>query len=236
MNIVVSRDALSCVSTFAKALAGRGVSAAQMNSCKIAMLNQLKGFICQMQGRDMTAPVKRRWLFKDGFGGAWSFVFTFYPQQQLAIINSMSKTLLKKPIRFNTLYNDSRKNPKDPHQQETNPFSEIESMFDTQDDNMENESKIARPNVIRITEADLRYIISETTKQLIAQAEKKANDCLYLFNPKEREAMKKRLTKYFIENPTESTYIAYQNDQWKQLMKKRPQNFQLKPLVNDSGL
>lgn len=70
-----------------------------------------------------------------------------------------------------------------------------------------------KSNIIRLNEADLRYVVSEVSKRLITQAKKKANDCIKVItDTTNKEILKGIFMKYFMENPSKNSYLDYYCD------------------------
>ena len=128
-------------------------------------------------------PENRYWIFNDGLGGAWRFDFVVYPVQQLVIICAFYAVSAKQLP---------------PHMQR----GQIQRP-------QANESK----SVVKLNEADLRYVVSEVSKRLITQAKKKANDCIKVItDTANKEILKGIFMKYFMENPSKNSYLDYYCD------------------------
>lgn len=85
----------------------------------------------------VTKSAKRYWLFNGGLGGVWRFDFVIYPVQQLIIISS--------------LYAVSEKQL--PFYMQRRQAQQIRT----------NEGK----SIVKLNEADLRYVISEVSKRIL---------------------------------------------------------------------
>ncbi len=134
--------------TFARAMVGKNVSIQKANTIKMVMLNQFRGHVNQLTGIGITNPMKRYWVFNDGLGGAWRFDFVIYPRQQLVIICSFYAVAANKSLL------QPRKNTMQAQRVQTQ------------------ENKSPQVNVMRLTEGDLRYIVSETTRRIVNKIDK----------------------------------------------------------------
>ena len=131
----------------------------------------------------ITKSTKRYWLFDDGLGGLWRFDFVIYPVQELVIISSLYAVSAKQL----------------PLHMQRGQIQRPQA----------NESK----SVVKLNEADLRYVVSEVSKRLITQAKKKANDCIKVItDTANKEILKGIFIKYFMENPSKNSYLDYYCD------------------------